>query len=73
APSPLDLVMMDPPYRSGAGIVALDKLTRLGWIGPASWVSIETAMDEPVELAGFDIDATRTHGKARLTLLRMAD
>ena len=70
ASAPLDLVMMDPPYGSGAGAVALDKLARLGWTGPASWISIETARDEAVAVAGFAIDAERVHGKARLTLLR---
>ena len=72
APAPLDLVMMDPPYGLGAGAVALDKLARLGWTGPASWISIETASDEAVAVAGFAIDAERVHGKARLTLLRPA-
>ena len=70
AAAPLDIVMMDPPYASGAGGVALDKLSRLGWIGSATWVSIETAFDETVAVAGFVVDATRRHGKARLTLLR---
>ncbi|MGJ3649617.1 16S rRNA (guanine(966)-N(2))-methyltransferase RsmD [Sphingomonas sp. GlSt437] len=70
APAPLDLLLMDPPYRSGAGAVALDKLARLGWVGPASWVSIETAHEEELAVAGFEIDASRVHGKARLTLLR---
>ena len=70
APAPLDLLLMDSPYGSGAGAVALDKLARLGWTGPASWISIETARDEKVEVAGFAIDAERVHGKARLTLLR---
>ena len=72
ARAPLDLMMMDPPYGTGAGSVALDKLARLGWIGPASWVSIETARDEMVEVAGFTVDVSRVHGKARLTLLRQA-
>ena len=70
ARAPLDLIMMDPPYGTGAGIVALDKLARLGWTGPATWISIETAKPEQIELPGFTIDATRVHGKARLTLLR---
>lgn len=70
ARSALDLVLLDPPYRTGAGIVALDKLTRLGWIGPATWVSLETAANEDVEISGFAIDADRKVGKARLTLLR---
>lgn len=72
ARAPLDLMMMDPPYGTGAGSVALDKLARLGWVGPATWVSIETARDEVVEVGGFTVDASRVHGKARLTLLRQA-
>lgn len=72
ARAPLDLIMMDPPYGTGAGSVALDKLRRLGWIGPATWVSVETAKNEPVTVDGFVEDATRTYGKARLTLLRAA-
>lgn len=70
ARAPLDLVMMDPPYASGAGSVALDKLGRLGWIGPATLVSIETSRTETVDVAGFEIDAQRDYGKARITLLR---
>ncbi len=72
ARAPLDLIMMDPPYGTGAGAVALDKLGRLGWAGPATWISIETAKNEEIEVASFTVDATRVHGKARLTLLRMA-
>ena len=71
ARAPLDLILMDPPYGTGAGIVALDKLARLGWVGPATWISIETAKTEKVELAGFEVDADKTYGKARVTLLRM--
>jgi len=71
AAKPLDLLLLDPPYGTGAGAVALDKLARLGWVGPASWVSIETARDEAVEVAGFVVDAEKIYGKARVTLLRM--
>jgi len=70
--APLDLLFLDPPYASGAGAVALDKLARLGWIGRASWVSLETAHDEPLALKGFVLDAERRVGKARLNLLRLA-
>ncbi|WP_293700515.1 MULTISPECIES: 16S rRNA (guanine(966)-N(2))-methyltransferase RsmD [unclassified Sphingopyxis] len=72
APRAYDLLMLDPPYGTGAASVALDKLNRLGWIGPDSWVSVETGHSETVEVAGFAIDADRKVGKARLTLLRLA-
>lgn len=72
AREPLDLILMDPPYHTGAGAVALDKLARLGWTGPATWISIETARDEQVAVAGFAVEAERMHGKAKLTLLRAA-
>lgn len=67
---PLDLILMDPPYATGAGAVALDKLARIGWIGPATWVSIETGREEKVEVEGFEIDVERNSGKAKLTILR---
>jgi 16S rRNA (guanine966-N2)-methyltransferase len=72
AKAPLDLLFLDPPYGSGAGAVALDKLARLGWIGPASWVSLETAHDEAVVVKGFAIEAERRVGNAKLTLLRQS-
>ncbi len=70
ASRPLDLIFMDPPYNTGAGAVALDKLGRLGWTGPATWISIETDRREDVTVKGFTLEATRDVGKARLSLLR---
>lgn len=70
AKEPLDLVLLDPPYDTGAGAVAVDKLARLGWIGEGTWVSLETAKGENVSIKGFEADATRDVGKARLHLLR---
>ncbi len=67
-----DLLLLDAPYGTGAGSVALDKLGRLRWIGPDSWISIETGEKEAVEVAGLEIDAERKVGKAKLTLLRLA-
>ena len=72
AKSPLDLVFLDPPYHSGAGAVALDKLARLGWVAAGTWVSLETAADEEPKLRSFKAVAERRVGKARLTLLRLA-
>lgn len=70
AAAPLDVILMDPPYDSGAGAVALDKLARLGWVGDATIISVETAKREPLEVAGFVEDASRVYGKGRITLLR---
>ena len=71
--APLDLILLDPPYDTGAGQVALDRMMRLGWIGPASWIALETALAEKIEVKGLAIDAERKVGKAKLTLLRPAD
>jgi 16S rRNA (guanine966-N2)-methyltransferase len=69
---PADIVLMDPPYLSGAGSVALDKLGRFGWFAPSAWISVETSIKEDVEVKGFTIDTVRNVGKAKLTLLRPA-
>lgn len=70
AKAPLDLILLDPPYKSGAGAVALDKLQRLGWIGEGTWISLETAVDEEPKVKGLEAVVDRKVGKARLTLLR---
>jgi 16S rRNA (guanine966-N2)-methyltransferase len=72
AKAPYDLILLDPPYGTGAGAVALDRLARLGWIGAGTWVALETARDEPVQVKALTIEAERKVGKARLTLLRQA-
>jgi 16S rRNA (guanine966-N2)-methyltransferase len=65
-----DLLLLDPPYETGAGAVALDKLNRLGWIAPGAWISVETANRETLSVKGFELDTARDVGKARLHLLR---
>ena len=72
ATKPLDLILLDPPYGTGAGAVALDRLLRLGWIGPATWMALETGADEAVEVNGLAVAAERKVGKAKLHLLRPA-
>lgn len=72
AKAPLDLILLDPPYRTGAGAVALERLARLGWIGPGTWISLETAADEAAAAKALDLVAERRVGKARLSLLRPA-
>ena len=69
---PLDLILADPPYNSGAGEVTLDRLLRLGWIGPETWVALETSVKEDVAIKGLEIEAERKVGKGKLSLLRIA-
>ncbi len=73
ANEPLDIILLDPPYRTGAANVALDRLLRLGWIGKATWIAVETAHKETAEVKGLTIETDRKVGKARLSLLTIAD
>ncbi|GMM60498.1 16S rRNA (guanine(966)-N(2))-methyltransferase RsmD [Novosphingobium pituita] len=68
---PLDLIMLDPPYGTGAGAVAVDKLVRLGWIGEGTWISLETGLDEVPQVKTCEIESERKVGKACLTLMRL--
>lgn len=69
AKAPFDLILLDPPYHTGAGAVALDRLARLGWIGEATWIALETAHDEKPVIKTLEVETERRVGKARLTLL----
>ncbi|MEL7445912.1 MAG: 16S rRNA (guanine(966)-N(2))-methyltransferase RsmD [Pseudomonadota bacterium] len=73
AKAPYDLILLDPPYQTGAGEVALDRLQRLGWVGPATWMALETAAKEDVAIKGLIATKERRIGKGKLTLLRLAD
>ncbi len=72
------LVFLDPPYGAAADLVpgALAALAAAGWIAPGALVCIETGRgDAPpaaVLAAGFTPLAERTHGAARLHILRAA-
>ena len=71
AKAPLDLILLDPPYGTGAAGVALDRLLRLGWIGPATWIACETGAQEPMAVKTLAVEAERKVGKAKLWLLRV--
>ena len=72
AHAPYDVILADPPYDTGAGEVALDRLLRLGWIGEATWIALETAAHEEPQVAGLEVETSRKVGKGRLTLMRRA-
>ena len=67
-----DLILLDPPYGTGAGEVALDRMVRLGWIDASTWIALETGADEEPRVKALDCVAERRVGKARLWLLRLA-
>ena len=72
AKQPHDLILLDPPYETGAGYVALERLTRLGWIGSATWIALETGAKEASAMRTLELVAERKTGKAKISLLRLA-
>ncbi|MDQ3145019.1 MAG: 16S rRNA (guanine(966)-N(2))-methyltransferase RsmD [Pseudomonadota bacterium] len=69
--SPFDLILADPPYAAGAGSAVAQSVADAGWLAPGGWLSIETASGDDVAAPpSMTIEATRTVGRARLTLLR---
>ena len=67
--APCDLLLFDPPYGSGGAGALLERLTRLGWATPAAWATIETSDKEEVSAEGWAVEAERTYGKAKLSVL----
>ncbi len=71
ATSPLDLILLDPPYGTSAANVALDRLLRLGWIGAGTWIAVETSRLEDVAVDTLALLAERKVGKAKVSLLQV--
>jgi 16S rRNA (guanine966-N2)-methyltransferase len=65
-PAPVDLAFLDPPYGSGLASAVLAKLN----VAPGAWVSVETGRSESVAAQGYETEAERVYGKAKITLLR---
>jgi 16S rRNA (guanine966-N2)-methyltransferase len=65
-----DLIFADPPYAAGSGSGAVGAAVHSGWLAPGGWMSVETARGDSVDPGPLLIDAERTVGRARLTLLR---
>ena len=71
ADGPYDLVFLDPPYRSGLALPALEALSRTGWLGREALVIVELAAREHFEApAGFDLLEERRYGAGRLAFLK---
>jgi 16S rRNA (guanine966-N2)-methyltransferase len=68
--APFDLIFADPPYAPGSGTEVVQSVIAAGWLAPGGWMSVETDRGEVVEGGELLADATRTVGRAQLTLLR---
>jgi 16S rRNA (guanine966-N2)-methyltransferase len=68
---PFDLVFADPPYQPGSGTAVAAAVATSGWLPPGGWMAVETHKGDAVQPPeGWEIDAERDVGRARLTLLR---
>ena len=68
---PFDLVLADPPYQPGSGSAVAAAVAKSGWLPPGGWMAIETQKGDAVEPPeGWEIEAERDVGRARLTILR---
>jgi len=70
APHRFDLALLDPPYRSGLALPALEGL-RTGWLAPGARIVVELAAKEELDApAGFAVEDGRRYGAARFVFLR---
>ncbi|MFO1035566.1 MAG: 16S rRNA (guanine(966)-N(2))-methyltransferase RsmD [Geminicoccaceae bacterium] len=70
ARQPADIAVLDPPYRQGLTVPALNSLAR-GWLAQDARVICEIGADETLELPpGYEFEDERRYGAARLVFLR---
>jgi 16S rRNA (guanine966-N2)-methyltransferase len=73
AVSQCSAVFLDPPYRSGLAIRALQELSAAGWLRPKALAVVELAAREELPPPrGFTLLDERVYGAARLVFLRRA-
>lgn len=71
APMPHDLVFLDPPYRSGLAVAALEALARDRWLAPDALLVLELASDEMLEPpADFTEIDRRRYGATAMVFLQ---
>lgn len=71
AGQPFDLLFADPPYEAGSGTAVADAVAKSCWLAPGGWMAVETHRGDAVAPPeGWEVDAARDVGRARLTILR---
>jgi 16S rRNA (guanine966-N2)-methyltransferase len=70
AGEPYQLGFLDPPYRKGLVVPALNALRANGWLSDGAISVVETAEDEPVPLAdGYEVLDERVYGDTRVVFM----
>lgn len=72
-PQPVDLAYLDPPWRSGLAVAALENLQSSGWLRSGALAVVEQPKTTSLRVPeGFTHIDERTVGRARLVFLRLA-
>ncbi len=70
APLAHQLVFLDPPYRGGLAVPALESLAAAGWLAPGALAVVELAKaDKLAPPAGFELLDERRYGATRVLFL----
>lgn len=71
ASAPVDLIMMDPPYKSDLAAPCVQALLDNGWIGDQTVIAVELAAKDQLEVPEtLDVIDERKYGAAKLVILR---
>jgi 16S rRNA (guanine966-N2)-methyltransferase len=71
ASEPFDLIFADPPYDPNSGTAVAAAVAKARWLAEGGWMAIETHRGDAVAPpTGWEIEAERDVGRARVTLLR---
>jgi 16S rRNA (guanine966-N2)-methyltransferase len=72
AGEPYSLAFLDPPYRKGLVVPALNSLRAGGWLAQGAIAVVETAEDEPIPAPEtFELLDERVYGDTRILFMRM--
>jgi 16S rRNA (guanine966-N2)-methyltransferase len=68
---PANLIFMDPPYHQGLELPTLEILRNKGWIGPDTWIVLETAKENNISFneKNFLIKTLRTYGSTSIYIV----
>src|SRR6185503_9175340 len=70
--APFDLAFLDPPYRKGLLVLALEGLASGGWLNANALIVAEVAEDEVVPVVdGLEILDDRVYGDTRIAFMRI--